>query len=73
MTECELRRIATSVGARRGWDFSRMRETQEPVPWDYADIARAYLAPDSHVLRHCAQVAASVFSLWPIRFAQASG
>jgi SAM-dependent methyltransferase len=50
MTEDELRRIATSVGARRGWDFSRMRETQEPAPWDYADIARAYLAPDSHVL-----------------------
>ena len=50
MTEGELRRIATSVGARRGWDFSRMRETQEPAPWDYADIARAYLAPDSHVL-----------------------
>ncbi len=50
MTEGELRRIATSVGARRGWDFSRMRETQDPAPWDYADIARAYLAPDSHVL-----------------------
>ncbi len=50
MTEGELRRIATSVGARRGWDFSRMRETQEPAPWDYADVARAYLAPDSHVL-----------------------
>ncbi len=50
MTEEELRRIAASVGARRGWDFSRMRETQEPAPWDYADIARAYLAPDSHVL-----------------------
>jgi SAM-dependent methyltransferase len=50
MTEGELRRIATSVGARRGWDFSRMRETQDLLPWDYADIARAYLAPDSHVL-----------------------
>jgi SAM-dependent methyltransferase len=50
MTEGELRLIATSVGARRGWDFSRMRETQDPAPWDYADIARAYLAPDSHAL-----------------------
>lgn len=27
-----------------------MRKTQEPAPWDYADTARAYLAPDSHVL-----------------------
>jgi SAM-dependent methyltransferase len=50
MTEEELRRIAESVGARRGWDFSRMRETQEAAPWDYADVARAYLAPYSHVL-----------------------
>jgi SAM-dependent methyltransferase len=50
MTEDELRRIAASVGARRGWDFSRMRETQEPAPWDYADIVRTYLTPDSHVL-----------------------
>ena len=49
MTEGELRRIAESVGIRRGWDFSRMRETQEPAPWDYADMARIYLAPDSHV------------------------
>jgi SAM-dependent methyltransferase len=50
MTEEELRRIAASVGARRGWDFSRMREAQEPAPWDYVDVAREYLAPDSHVL-----------------------
>jgi SAM-dependent methyltransferase len=50
MTEEELRRIAASVGARRGWDFLRMREAQEPAPWDYADAARKYLAPDSHVL-----------------------
>jgi SAM-dependent methyltransferase len=50
MTEDELRRIATRVGARQGWDFSHMRETQEPTPWDYADVAQTYLTPDSHVL-----------------------
>jgi SAM-dependent methyltransferase len=50
MTEEELHRIAANVGARRGWDFSRMRETREPAPWDFADVARNYLTPDSHVL-----------------------
>jgi SAM-dependent methyltransferase len=50
MTEEALRRIAASVWARRGWDFSRMREAQEQAPWDYADVARTYLTPDSHVL-----------------------
>jgi SAM-dependent methyltransferase len=50
MTEEKLRRIAESVETRRGWDFSRMREAQEPAPWDYADVVRTYLTPDSHVL-----------------------
>jgi hypothetical protein len=50
MTEDQLRRIAASVGRRRGWDFSRMRETQEPAPWECADVARTYLAADSHAL-----------------------
>src|SRR4029450_4783294 len=50
MTEADLRRIGTRLGARQGWDFSHMRETQEPTPWDYADVAQTYLTPDSHVL-----------------------
>jgi len=50
MTFEELRRIARSVGERRGWDFSRVRSDRNPVPWDYADVVRRYLESDSRVL-----------------------
>lgn len=50
MTLEELRRIAASVGERRGWDFSRVRDDRDPVPWEYADVVRSYLQPCSHVL-----------------------
>ena len=46
----ELKRIATSVGKREGWDFSRVRDAREPVPWDYLDVVRRYLRPTDHVL-----------------------
>ena len=36
----ELKRIAESVGEPRGWDFSRLRDARDPVPWDYADVVR---------------------------------
>lgn len=50
MTLEELRQVAASVGARRGWDFSRMRTARDPVPWDYLAVVRPYLHPDSQVL-----------------------
>ena len=50
MTLEELKRIAVSVGERRGWDFSRVRDDREPVPWDHADVVRRYLQPSSRVL-----------------------
>ncbi len=50
MTLEDLRRIAASVGERRGWDFSRVQDDRDPVPWDYADVVRRYLQPSSHVL-----------------------
>jgi SAM-dependent methyltransferase len=46
----ELRRIAASVGEREGWDFSRVRDAREPVPWDYLDVVRRYLQPTDRVL-----------------------
>ncbi len=46
----ELKRIAASVGERRGWDFSAVRDAIDPVPWDYADVVRRYLRPTSRVL-----------------------
>ena len=46
----DLKRIAASVGERRGWDFSRVRDDRDPVPWDYADVVHRYLQPSSRVL-----------------------
>jgi SAM-dependent methyltransferase len=50
MTLQELQRIAASVGERQGWDFSRVRDDRDPVPWDYAGVVRHYLAPSHRVL-----------------------
>jgi SAM-dependent methyltransferase len=46
----ELERIAESVGEPRGWDFSRVRDARDPVPWDYADVLRRYLNSQDRVL-----------------------
>ena len=50
MTLEELRRIAASVGERRGWDFTQMRDEIDPVPWDYVEVVRRYLQPGDRVL-----------------------
>jgi SAM-dependent methyltransferase len=50
MTLEELKRIAASAGEREGWDFSRVRDAREPVPWDYVDVVRRYLRPTDRVL-----------------------
>lgn len=50
MTLEELKRIAESVGERRGWDFSRVRDERDPVPWDYAEVVRRYLQPTDRAL-----------------------
>lgn len=47
MTLEELRCIAASVGERQGWDFSRVQDERDPVPWDYIDVVRRYLRPSS--------------------------
>jgi SAM-dependent methyltransferase len=46
----ELAHIAASVGEREGWDFARVRDAREPMPWDYVDVVQRYLQPSDHVL-----------------------
>ena len=50
MTLDDLKRSAASVGECRGWDFSKVRDDRDPVPWDYADVVRRYLQPSHRVL-----------------------
>jgi SAM-dependent methyltransferase len=46
----QLRQVAASLTKRRGWDFSDMQITRDPIPWDYVDLVRRYLQPTSDVL-----------------------
>ncbi len=50
MTYEELKRICESVGEITGWDWSRVRERVDTAPWEYGQVARRYLRPDSRVL-----------------------
>ncbi len=50
MTRDEWIRIAQAVGEREGWDFSRVNEIRDPVPWDYLEVVRRYLRPTDRVL-----------------------
>ena len=45
-----LEQVLACVQARRGWDFSSMRETRQPVPWEYHDVVLRYLRPSDAVL-----------------------
>lgn len=46
----ELMRIDKAVGERSGWDFSRVRDGRDPVPWDYPLVVRQFLKPSDTVL-----------------------
>jgi SAM-dependent methyltransferase len=50
LTLDELKRLADSVGELRGWDFTRVRDARDPVPWDYAEVVSRYVRPTDHVL-----------------------
>jgi len=50
MTLEALKCLAASVGERKGWDFSRVRDDRDPVPWDYANVVRRYLQSSHRVL-----------------------
>ena len=46
----ELKQIVEAVGEREGWDFSRVQDERDPVPWDYLEVVRRYLRPSDEVL-----------------------
>jgi len=46
----QQKQISDSVGELVGWDFSHVRTQRAPVPWDYVDVVRQYLAPADNVL-----------------------
>lgn len=50
MTLDDLRLIAEGVGKLEGWDFSRVRDGRDPVPWNYVDVVQQYLKPTNRVL-----------------------
>lgn len=50
LTRDNLLKIAASVGERQGWDFTRVRDARDPVPWSYNEVMRHYLKPSSVVL-----------------------
>lgn len=46
----DLKQIAATIEARRGWDFSRVRDDIDPHPWRYAEVVRGYLSHMHRVL-----------------------
>jgi hypothetical protein len=50
LTATELKQLLQTVGERDGWDFSRVRDQRDPVPWDYLTVVRQYLRPTDQVL-----------------------
>jgi SAM-dependent methyltransferase len=45
-----LEQVLSGIRARRGWDFSNMSETRQPVPWEYHDVVLRYLRISDDVL-----------------------
>ncbi|MBI2018778.1 class I SAM-dependent methyltransferase [Candidatus Daviesbacteria bacterium] len=50
MTYEELKKVYDQVGQRSGWDFSKLKDEREPVPWNYLDVVKAYLQDTFSVL-----------------------
>ena len=50
MTLDDLRQIVEGIGKIEGWDFSRVRDGRDPVPWNYVDVVQQYLKPTDRVL-----------------------
>jgi SAM-dependent methyltransferase len=50
MTFDDLKQIVESVGKLEGWDFSRVRDGRDPLPWNYVDVVKQYLKPTDRVL-----------------------
>ncbi len=45
-----LKQIVEKNGELDGWNFSRVRTSYDPIPWNYVDVVRQYLQPQSRVL-----------------------
>jgi SAM-dependent methyltransferase len=45
-----LKIVVDNADELRGWDFSRLRDDRDPVPWEYEEVVRRYLRPDDRVL-----------------------
>src|SRR6266550_194130 len=50
VTSAELARISSGVGDIRGWDWSRLRVSRDPIPFDYLEIVRTIVRPGDRVL-----------------------
>jgi SAM-dependent methyltransferase len=46
----ELDDLLAASRPREGWDFSRINDLRQPVPWDYAQVVARYLRPADLVL-----------------------
>jgi hypothetical protein len=46
----ELDALLAASSPRIGWDFSGMRASRAPVPFEYADVVAGYLRPGDEVL-----------------------
>jgi SAM-dependent methyltransferase len=42
--------LSRAFGKLEGWDFSRVRDGGDPVPWNYVDVVQQYLKPTDRVL-----------------------
>jgi len=46
----ELKRMLLTIETRKGWDFSCVRESRDPIPWDYVALVPKYLRATDVVL-----------------------
>ena len=46
----ELDSIVATVSPRLGWDYSRMSDWREPIPWDYRSVVSEHVGPALDVL-----------------------
>jgi SAM-dependent methyltransferase len=46
----ELDELLAAATPRSGWDFSRMNDLRQPVPWEFSEVVARYLRPADLVL-----------------------
>ncbi len=50
VTSGDLARLSAEVGEIRGWDWSCVRASRDPTPFDYVEIVRGFVKPGDRVL-----------------------